>query len=280
MVTFLKTLRNQLEETISNDTDIYVVHGGIWSFANKIDAPPQEIPQIIIRILVDIIGPSKTLLMPTYTFNFPKTKIYDIRASKPSTGVLAQSFLNWPKVKRSYKPIFNYAILGPQTNDIIACKCSTAWGEDSIMGWLESSKAQFLSIGVHSLISCTYYHMAEQQCLVPYRYFKKFKGDLLSNGRNLGKCFEVFYVKPLGIDMTFLAKPADDALEATGLKKKSYAKSGTIIEGMNIADIVNVSKNLLLKDPFAMIDESDKNRVTKWIDAGNFEREIAETTGH
>ena len=153
--------------------------------------------------------------------------------------------MNWEGVKRTKQPIFSYSAIGPRTDQILECRCSSAWSRDSTMGLFEEINAQFLSIGLHSLLSCTYYHIAEERQLVPYRYFKKFTGQLLENGKRVGECYEIFYVKPLGIEIGFLAKEADLILSKTNQKWKNTFKRKISVESMNIRDIVRVSNKLL-----------------------------------
>jgi len=268
-------VRHRLESVIPDTASIIVVHSGIWGFARDMGIPIRDVPDAIIDVLMDIAGTKRTLIMPAFTFQFPGSKVFDKKRTKPQTGILVESFLKHPGVRRSSQPIFSYAAFGPDADAMLSCRCSTAWGKDSVMGWFEDVDALFVSLGVHSLLSCTYYHTAEERQSVPYRYHKRFTGTLYDDGKEVGPCEEVFFVRPLGVEMEFLGKPADDRLENEGYKIRPPETEGVFVESMTVRDIIRISSEVITDDPYAMVLEKDRDAVRTWIDAGNLDKEIA-----
>ena len=92
--------------------------------------------------------------------------------------------------------MYNYAVLGPNTKKILNLKQSTAWGDDSVIGFLSNDK-DTLGLGVNTdLLSFTWVtiHSCEEKLKVPYRFWKIFKGKNLDTGKEV---YEKMFVRHL-----------------------------------------------------------------------------------
>lgn len=267
--------RRDLLEVIPDQAEVILLHSGLFGFANRLPVPAREIPGIVLDILDDIVGPARTLVMPTYFFGFPRVKFFDDVATRPDTGVIAEKFMKRPDVRRSAQPMNSYAVWGARSDELLARPCTTAWGKDGIMAWFYEVDARFVSLGVGSLLSCSYYHTAEQWEGVPYRYFKKFIGERRHDGVVVGECSEVMYVRPLGYSFDFLGVPVDELMDARGLKVRPVDKSGVIMESMSMRDIIHTSQEILRDDVYAMVTPPYRDGLKQWIADGHLAEEIA-----
>tara|TARA_B100001057_G_C22824418_1_gene940783 strand:- start:293 stop:1009 length:717 start_codon:yes stop_codon:yes gene_type:complete len=148
------------------------------------------------KIVKILIKNDNTIVLPTYNFKFPKLKLTGYSEKFITTGVLIKYILKKFKFKRTVRPMYNYAVLGPNTKKIIDLKQSTAWGEDSVIGYLSNDK-NTLGLGVNTdLLSFTWVsiHCCEEKLKVPYRFWKIFKGKNISNGK---KVYEKMFVRQL-----------------------------------------------------------------------------------
>ena len=272
--------RRDLLEVMPASADVILLHSGLFGFANRLPVAAREIPGIVLDVLDDIIGPSRTLVMPTYFFGFPRVRVFDDVTTRPDTGVIAERFLNRPDVRRSAQPMNSYAVLGPRAEELLARPCTTAWGKDGIMAWFYEVDARFVSLGVGSLLSCSYYHMAEQWEGVPYRYFKRFIGERRHDGAVVGACSEVMYVRPLGYTFDFLGVPVDELMDARGLKARPAEAGGVMMESMSMRDIIHTSQEILRDDMYAMVTAPYRDGLRQWIADGNLEAEIAAVPPH
>ena len=51
--------------------------------------------------------------------------------------------------KRTHRPIYNYAIIGPNTKELCNLEQTTAWGNDSVIGFLSMNKnSKAIGIGI------------------------------------------------------------------------------------------------------------------------------------
>jgi len=146
---------NQLD--FSGLSEPLVIHSGLKGL--RCGLPMRTVPSLVLDALEGM-----AVIMPAYTFNFPRTGVFDLVRSKPSTGMICEAFdgVRTPKPMNSYKFKGCYPTT-PQT---------TAWGGDGMMGWLIRHDATFVALGVSTLKSCSYFHFAEEKLKVPYRYFK------------------------------------------------------------------------------------------------------------
>ena len=128
---------------------------------------------------------NKTVILPSFTYQFSINKRYDITKTKPETGVLLNLLLKSKFFKRTLSPMTSHLI----SSNIIPNKfyeCSkTTFGKDSIYQWLIENNALLLSLDLldrphHGWVIV---HHTEEIMKVPYRYFKKFDGKIYDNSK-------------------------------------------------------------------------------------------------
>jgi len=270
----VRRLHRDLEQIIPADADVIVLHSGLFGFANRLDVAPRDVPGVVLDVVDDIVGPDRTLVMPTYFFGFPREKVFDDVRTRPDTGAIAEMFMNRPTSRRALQPMNSYAVQGPLSDVLLNRPCTTAWGRDGIMAWFYEVDARFVSLGVGALLSCSYYHMAEQWEGVPYRYFKRFIGEHLHDGKSVGEISEIMFVRPLGYTFDFLGVPVDELMDARGQKVRPDGDDGVIMESMSMREIVQTSQEILRDDAYAMVTEPYRDGLRKWIAEGNLQAEI------
>lgn len=145
--------------------------------------------------------PDQTLVVPTYTPRFAVSQVFDRRRSEATTGVLPNRVRARANARRTDAPMNSYAVVGPLAGDMLAQPQMTAWGDDSVMGWLERVNARVVVLGISWGKGCGLLHRPEEQQRVPYRYFKVFRGTLLDDGEPVGPCQETQFVRPRGVPL-------------------------------------------------------------------------------
>tara|TARA_X000000950_G_C13903230_1_gene655712 strand:- start:155 stop:871 length:717 start_codon:yes stop_codon:yes gene_type:complete len=148
------------------------------------------------KIIKVLIKNENTIILPTYNLNFPKLKFTGRAEKFITTGSMIKYILQKFKFKRTRKPMYNYAVLGPNSKQILDLKQSTAWGNDSVIGYLSNNK-DTLGVGVNTdLLSFTWVtiHSCEEKLKVPYRFWKIFKGKNLDTGKDV---YEKMFVRRL-----------------------------------------------------------------------------------
>lgn len=249
-------IKNQLEEVLSSNTKSLLIYSGISSFGVRLvqdfKISIKELPLQILSTLKDFLGPNRNLVFPTYTFQFTKTKTYDKVLSKSEVGVLSQATLARDSFFRTNQAIYNCAISGPQSHSMLNLPSSTAWGRDSAMGWFYENDIAICTLGIPWEISCSFFHAAEELVGVPYRYFKRFSGQMSVNGNGPKMCQEVMYVRSLQTPAVLDYLPATLELERRGLISKTSDKRFPlqVISAKAIQDCI---VEMLLKDPYIFV---------------------------
>ena len=94
--------------------------------------------------------------------------------------------------------MYNYAVLGPNSKKILKLKQKTAWGEDSVIGFLTKNKAQGIGLNIDKKVfNWLVIHHCEEINMVPYRYFKEFRGKNIDLNK---KVREKMYVRNLKLN--------------------------------------------------------------------------------
>ncbi len=141
----------------------------------------------LLTALQDTVGPSGTILVPTYTFSFCRGEIFDVQRTpsikgpwSPSTEFL-EYFRLLPRAIRSVDPIHSVAGIGPRAAEILSNVPPTCFGENSVAHRLRRMGAKICAIGV-GLHESNFQHHVEEMLGVPFRFKKLFTGQIRSNG--------------------------------------------------------------------------------------------------
>ena len=193
--------------------DTIMIHSQLFSLGTLGDIPDREaLCDRIIVALLDVIGTEGTLILPTFTFSFCRKKVYDPANTPSEMGVLTEIGRKLRGAIRTLHPIYSVAVLGRASFRFLDASTCSCFGEGSFFSFLrdeakETGRVKFLSLGIDlPPTALTYVHHVEECVGVPYRYQKKFEGELVMDGQRLPTATN-FYVR----DMT---RPVEFAGEA------------------------------------------------------------------
>ena len=181
----------------------------------------------IEKLIKILISNNNTIILPSYNLNFPKVKKTGHDTKFITTGYLIKFLLTKFSFKRTNRPMYNYAVIGPNSEKILKLKQSTAWGNDSVISFLSTNK-KTIGLGVNtSLLTFTWVaiHCCEEYLKVPYRYYKTFYGK---NTTTKKKVKEKMYVRYLNKDNVDLKQKI--ILKNLIIKKKLITKNGKSIK--------------------------------------------------
>ena len=255
-------IRQAFDRVVLREDEVVVIYSGIWMFGSLLGMPIQQVPRFLVDLILETLGPERTVLFPGYTYAYARTREFDIALSKPETGVLSQEVFADARFLRTESPLNSYFVTGPRTPEAMRIHDETLWGDDSLMGWCDHVDARICVLGEPWHEACTNFHRAEEILRVPYRYFKRFPGVTKNRGELIGKASPVMYVRPLNCEM-------DRDFTAPA---KLMAQRGMILDGQHgdfplesamASDIARVSLELLEEDPYAFV--RNKVRLRRWV---------------
>ena len=188
--------KSALREVILPSDRVVVVYSGIWTFGHLFEANPRTLPVLLLDTLLEFCGRERTLVFPTYTNSFARTRRYDPLNSMPETGVLPTMFLRHYGAARSLSAMNSFAAIGPEADTLARMKGETLWGKTSVKEYLENVNARIVMLGRPQSLACGFLHRMEEVAQVPYRYYKTFHGVRIEGGQE-SPWAETMYVRPL-----------------------------------------------------------------------------------
>lgn len=257
-------LKAALREVIPPEDEIIVFYTGIWSFAYHFKEPVKTIPDLILDAIEVVVGEDRTLLIPAFCAgDFVRTRRFDLSLSLPKeTGILSIRALQRGPYERTRQPLHSFLVKGPRTREALACKNSTSWGEDSVVGWMGENNARLCPLGLYWHEACSYFHRIEETLGSPYRYFKRFAGELYDNGQRIGTCQEVKYSYSLRVALDYDFSPIGH-----GLRNKLKCANPLIpLESAQTSEVDRVCMEAFERDPYAVV--KNKEEVKAWVRTG------------
>lgn len=201
--------------------------------------------KLIFRAITKRVGPDGTIICPTFSFNFIKTKIFNIQKSKSDLGYFENFFLNQKNIVRSHHPIYSIAVWGKNKNIINPCG-NFSFGENSPFSNFINYKVKFLNIGINWIDTCTYLHHLEHLNGFNHRFYKPTRGKIINKRKSIT---DTFY-NPVRF-MKLKSEKAEYKIKRY-LKKNSIlkeTKDKIYCSSLNVKDIHNLGLKILQKKP-------------------------------
>ena len=251
----LAELQSILKSFVPDDGRPLVIYSGIWQFARRLEVPTREIPHRLIEVILNVAGPDRTVLMPTYTGGF-REGVVDLDTEPSRTGVLTEAFRKHPDTLRTASAFFSFACSGPDASFLAALRPDDAWGDGSVLDWVEKNNAEIITLGESwDFVSIT--HLGEWKARVPYRYPKTFTGTMIYQGSRQSLT-ERLFVRSLSPDVHNNWRRLDTILPAIGMRSESLG-SGQIAS-VSAQPLLAGQLEALEQDPFCFTQDPDSIR--------------------
>lgn len=186
-----RTTLNQIKTVLDSipihkNKPVVFVHSGLFPFG-LIEGGVSG----VCETLIDWVGHSGTLLMPTFTFR--KVDAWHENNTPSETGVLTEHFRKLPGVKRNIHPIHSVAAFGKQAEYLTSEIDSSSFGPKSVFAKMFELKATNISLGTEFEGGATYLHYIEELAKVPYREYVTLGTKVVnSKGEEFNNFFKYF----------------------------------------------------------------------------------------
>lgn len=252
--------RRCFEEAISPTDDLVVVYSGIWTFGHQFSVPIRDVPRMLIESMLEAVGSSRTLVLPSYTYAYAGERKYSPATSVPETGALPQAMWRAFSCTRTVSALNSFVAIGPQAHSLGEIRGQTLWGEDSLKGYFQRAHARMVTLGIPWKDSLGFLHRIEEAALVPYRYFKTFHGQWVE-GDSSHPWAETMYVRSMDVMPVFVWSRVDELLRA---RSRIQEVNGPVfIESADAAEIVAAGLEIVNEDPYALLANPDV--VRDWV---------------
>lgn len=233
-----------------------VVYSGLFAIGRALPPPADRLPDSVLGCLLQAIGPSRTILMPTYTSGFHQGRI-DLDATPGITGMVNEQLRMLPSTRRTLSAFFSFVARGPAAGLLARLAPEDAWGDGSLFAWIEDQDAQLLMIGAPWLM-CSFLHRAEWITQVPYRYTKPFSGMCVHDGMET-ELHERLFVRSLNPLVKNVWTGLDDLLELRGMRRQILGRSQ--IASISARSLLAAVVPELERDPFRFVDNPEEIRA-------------------
>jgi aminoglycoside 3-N-acetyltransferase len=201
----------------------------------------------------------RVLWMPSFNYDFPKSRVFDVRASESQLGPIPERFRTAHAEWRTPIPMFSIAGSGPSPLPSWGPD-TDPFGDDSIFSGLVRADGVVLYYG-DTFHYNTIVHYAERLSGGPvYRYDKIFPGKVvMADGATISGSLN-YHVRPLGTGLEYdWPRLLDEAIAAGVCRRldehpEVLAASARKLCELWVRDI--------RRDPFALLDE----KTRKWAE--------------
>lgn len=195
---------------------------------------------MLIDGIIDIIGPTGTILIPTFNWDFCQGKTFDYRKSPCKTGILGKLALKREDFKRTKHPIYSFAVWGADKEELCSVDYKSSFGIESPFTYCREHNAKNIFIDVECQHSFTFVHYVEEMEGITYRYLKDFTAEYIDeNGDKSIRTYSM-NVRDLSEDIFITIYPFEEDFKKIGASRRFVANDidMKVIEMGKVYDII------------------------------------------
>ena len=163
----------------------------IYCRKNHISFNPTE----FINSILEKIGPSGTVLFPTFNWNFRDGYKYDYTKSLSSMGGLTRYAQRRNDFVRTLHPIHSFAVCGKYQKYLTNIDPKNSFGDGTIFDFMYRQKAKAIAFGLNCMEGMTFIHHVEKMVGVPFRKDKEYSGVYVDkHGEELHKTYSMYAI--------------------------------------------------------------------------------------
>ena len=214
---------------------------------------------LYLQAIQDVIGLHGTVAVPTFNFAFARGKRYDPQ-NTPSQGmgVFSEYVRQQPAARRTTHPMQSLAMIGRNADALAQIDTPGAFDDGSAFDRMLRLDFKLLLLGADIQFT-SMVHYSEQRFNVPYRYWKDFSGEILTDSGWKSRTYRMF-VRDLQIDPYVVLHPIQEALESRQQWSSQPLNYGQIA-ACRLADFVAATNHLLAQDPWALVKPLERSNV-------------------
>lgn len=201
----------------------------------------------------------RVLWLPSFNYDFPKSHVFDVRASESQLGPLPERFRTHHAEWRTPIPMFSICGTGPAPLPSWGAD-TDPFGDDSIFAELVRADGVVLYYG-ETFHYNTIVHFAERVSGGPvYRYDKFFPGKVvMADGATLDGSLN-YHVRPLGTGLDYDWQRLLDEAIAAGVCRRLDERPEVL--AASARGLCELWVKDMRRDPFALLDE----KTRKWVE--------------
>lgn len=214
----IQTLADEWKEAGVQQGDVLLLHSSIKrTFKRHLKSGVRLSPQDILESFLEAIGPTGTLLLPLFNFDFTKGVPFDKRSTPSHMGALTEAGRIHPLAVRTGHPIYSFAAIGFAADKFKNIDNFSGYGTDSPFAILRKMNGRIAVLDLPDQNSMTFYHHVEEMLEVEYRYHKTFSGDYTDEAGNTESKTYGLFVRNIEKGVLTHVDPAGELMWKNGL---------------------------------------------------------------
>ena len=201
-------LRAALSKLPLERSDIIFSHSNLGFFGRPDGVSNSvQLCELFFEELMTKLGDKGTLVVPTFTYSFPRKQVFDPLGSTSEMGLFAEWVRSHPDSIRSEDPCYSVAAIGGDACSLVSNVPQNSFGDDSFFDRFYQAGGKVLNFNFDA--GSTFVHYVERKLGVQYRFDKTFNGVITKNGVN-HPAASTIWVRYLSDDaLEFDSKPLD-----------------------------------------------------------------------
>ena len=173
--------------------------------------------EIIFQSFLKALGPTGTLVLPLFNFDFTTGVTFDVRTTPSQMGALTEQGRMANGAVRTGHPIYSFAAIGAQSHLFEGIDNFSGYGPDSPFAVLHANNAKIGVLDLSDFDSMTFYHYVEEAFNVDYRLHKKFSGNYVTASGEEGERTYGLFVRDVSQGVQTDVNPMGERLWERGL---------------------------------------------------------------
>lgn len=133
------------------------------------------------------------ILIPTFSYSFPKEKIFDTYATKTEVSAFGKYLIENITERRSTNPFYSFIAFGREAEKFLQLALEDSVGKKSPFNYIHEKDSIMISIGHHFIKTLSSIHQVEYILNAKYRQLIEFSGIISRNGKQIKKGHFNFY---------------------------------------------------------------------------------------
>lgn len=156
---------------------IVFIHSNI-GFFGRMDGVDslKRLCKSFFNAIMDRIGPRGTIVVPYFTYSFPKKTSFNVSEKADNMGAFSDYVFGLSDTHRSLDPCYSVCANGYQSKELTKKAPQNSFDEKSFFSRFLKNQGVILNLNFDA--GSTYLHFLEREFGVPYRYDKTFKGEI------------------------------------------------------------------------------------------------------
>jgi aminoglycoside 3-N-acetyltransferase len=126
----------------------------------------------LLDALLAAVGPSGTILVPTFNHDLRPGESFDSRNTPTITGALGEAARAHPAFRRTPHPLHSCAVAGSGKEELASSKEISSFGPGSPFAFMRRHGARILALDIDVTYALTYIHHVEEVEQVRYRQWR------------------------------------------------------------------------------------------------------------